>query len=99
MDQDYSIEAVEKKVEELKTDMIKIGFGILARMDNHEEVPDDLIEGQKIKEKQFNLLSKMLTIMKKSATEPKAKKGSMESILTEIGEVKLAMATIQQKLI
>lgn len=93
---DYSIADVEKKVNELKNAVLKIGYEILSKMDKGEEVEPALMAEQSLTEKQHTIFNKMLNQMKKSS----AYKGSspMDEILNGISQVKVAMADIQQKI-
>lgn len=96
--QDYSIVAIEKKIAELNASVVKLGFDIISRMDKHEEIPEDLLANQKIMEKQSSALSKALSSMRKAESAGINKKTGIEAIFSEIGQIKLSMAGIQQKL-
>lgn len=94
--QDYSIADVEKKVKELKNAVLKIGYEILSKMDKQEEIPPELMAEQSLMEKQHTIFNKMLNQLKKDNGH---KKGNpYDEILTGLGEVKVAMADIQQKI-
>ena len=95
-DEQYSIANVEKKVKELKNAVLKIGYEILFKMDNGEEVPSELIAEQSLKEKQHTLFNKMLGQMKKDTG---FKSGDpFSEIMHSLSDVKMGMAAIQQKI-
>lgn len=95
----YTIEDIEKKVEELRQEALRIGHYILKCDEQKTPIGEDDWSHQATIQKQYKFFLGMYNDMKKKNASSGSVKESLADLLIKVDEVKVGMATIQQKVV